>query len=384
MPKKKLSTIEGLKALPYMHFIDGKPYVRFVYRDATGKTRHKHKRVNSIDEAIEKYEKLRQEFGERGPEAFDGDRMTFDELLTEYEKVREIEKWYKKPLEDHFGQRRIKAITYGDIEQFRRAREATKRLVPDPNNPGAKMLVDRKTASINRELEALRAVLLYAWRMGWISRNPFTGAKPLIRRAEETHRDRFPSPEEEAAILAQCVEPREHLRAILIAARDTGLRKSALLALTWTDVDLRENLLRVPEGNRYKKRPKAIGITARLKVELLRLWEKAKKAKTPTIEIFKGIKDPKRAYATACRLAGVRDLHFHDWRHGYVTDLMEAGVEERLAMKLTGHTNSEIHARYMNVDERLARSAADKLDRLHRRRQGSEANKKLAGKNGKK
>jgi integrase len=70
----------------------------------------------------------------------------------------------------------------------------------------------------------------------------------------------------------------------------------------------------------------------------------------------------------------VTDLHFHDWRHGYATDMMEAGVEERLAMRAVGHTNPETHAIYTNVDERLALQIAKRLNALHHsRQQGNEA-----------
>jgi integrase len=173
------------------------------------------------------------------------------------------------------------------------------------------------------------------------------------------------------------------LRPILIAARDTGLRKSALLSLTWSAVDFVADgdsvtigdFLRIPEGNKYKKRPKKIGITERLKVELLVLWERSKKDRAA--HIFGGITEIKRSYHTACRKAGVTDLRFHDWRHGFATDLMEAGVEERLAMRAAGHTNAETHAIYTNVDERLALMIAERLNALHRSRQGSEANTKV-------
>jgi integrase len=68
----------------------------------------------------------------------------------------------------------------------------------------------------------------------------------------------------------------------------------------------------------------------------------------------------------------VTDLHFHDWRHGNATDMMEAGVEERLAMRAAGHTSAETHAIYTNIDERIARSIAVRLDELHKRREGGE------------
>ena len=55
----------------------------------------------------------------------------------------------------------------------------------------------------------------------------------------------------------------------------------------------------------------------------------------------------------------------NDWRHGFSTDLMEADVPRHLAMKLAGHTQEATHEIYANLDDRLARSAAAALDRLH-------------------
>lgn len=335
---------------------------------------------------------------------------------------------------DRFGERLIRTITYGDLEEFKAARaQVPKKYAEDE---------PRSATTINRELEALRSVLLYAMRHEWILKNPFSkGPAPLIKKSEEESRDRAPSPEEEARILEFCADfkswverkrnargmtaedlaslvglditdrldggerlkdrevrqvadaigvspvtalkvaegDRSHLRPILIAAKDTGLRKGALLSLTWAMVGFKvENgetvvgdILRIPKGPRNKKRPPAIGLTARLREELSKLWEKSDKK--PETKIFGGITEIKRSYKTVCKLAGVTGLTVHDWRHGNVTDMMEAGVEERLAMRAAGHTSAETHAIYTNIDERLARSIALLLDELHKRRQGGEA-----------
>jgi hypothetical protein len=45
--------------------------------------------------------------------------------------------------------------------------------------------------------------------------------------------------------------------------------------------------------------------------------------------------------------------------------MMEAGVEERLALKAAGHTNPETHWIYTNIDKRLARTVAKSLNKLH-------------------
>jgi integrase len=120
---------------------------------------------------------------------------------------------------------------------------------------------------------------------------------------------------------------------------------------------------------------------------LLELWKKSDKKPdskifgiwdrseyNPEVKVFYPVKDIKRAYDTACRPAGVQDLHFRDWRHGFAADLTEAGVPERVAMKAAGHTSSEAHSIYTNADERLAKMVAESLDRLRGKR-GGEAGK---------
>lgn len=411
----------SLLSLPYVEPIDGKPYVRLMYRDAkTGRRLSKSRRVHTVDDYAAALEYVKKEIGAE-PMDHDPEKITFDELMTEFKKAKpRTPEWYLKPIEDHFGKRKLKSITYGDLKEFKALREA----VPHKVTGGP-----RKPSTINRELEALREVMLYAVRHEWLAKNPFTKGPTLIPKSEEESRNRIPSPAEEVAILEWCsnlkdwaakkceakgiggaefaellgVEAMErieadkgikdadiartaevlgesfddayeiargkrgHLRPILIALRDTGLRKGALLSLTWAAADLAEGSLKIPKGPRNKQRPPLIWMTDRLRVELTKLWDRSDK--NPRSKIFGGIKDFKKSYKRVCDLAGVTDLHIHDWKHAYVTDMAEADVEERLAMRAAGHSNSETHWIYTNIDARLAKGIAEKLDRLHARRE---------------
>jgi integrase len=341
--------------------------------------------------------------------------------MKEFRKAKpKTKEWYLKPMEEHFGKRRLKTITYGDLQEFKEKREAV---------PHAVTGEPRKPATINREMEVLRETLLYAIAHDWLAKNPFKKGPTLIPKSEEEPRDRIPSPEEEAAILEWrwnlkdwaarkcegkgigaaefaellCAEAMErietdkgirdsdiarvaeilgekvddvweiargkrgHLRPILIALKDTGLRKGALLSLIWAAADLAEGSLKIPKGPRKKKRPPSVWMTDRLHAELMKLWEKSDP--NPKSKIFGGIKDFKKADDHVCKLAGVEDLHIHDWKHGYVTDMAEGGVEERIAIRAAGHTNPETHWIYTNIDKRLAKGIADKLNKLHAKRE---------------
>ena len=359
---KRKTDLASLLALPHVHERDGAAYVRLPYR-VGDKWRSKERRVSTPEEAIRAVAELRQLLGQYGSEGISGDRMTFADLLAEYRLAHpEKPRWYVDPLADYFGARLIRSLTYADLRAFREARAALPRKTRRPGQPATDAR-PRSAATVNREMEVLRAVLLFAVRHGWLLRNPFLAGPPLIRKSQEARRTRLPSPEEEARLIAACVPPREHLRAIVIAARDTGLRRGALQELTWSCVDWDLRLIRVPPGNRHKSRPTVIGLTARLHAELWRLWEGQTPA-DPAARIFP-FGDWKRSWTTACRLAGVEGLRFHDLRHGFATDLLEAGIGERLAMKMAGHSSASTHAIYTNTDARLALSVAAALDDLH-------------------
>src|SRR5437762_1424962 len=107
------------------------------------------------------------------------------------------------------------------------AKEVLKQLLRELDDHGGKSLeVSRVT--VNRELGVLRRVLNVALANGWIHRSPFTMGKSLISVGDEKPRERILTLEEEARLLAACEGPRAHLRAILICALDTGMRRGEL------------------------------------------------------------------------------------------------------------------------------------------------------------
>src|SRR5262249_52902687 len=198
---------------------------------------------------------------------------------------------------------------------------------------------------------------------GWLTRNPFEMGESLISLADENRRDRILTRDEETRLLAVCDGRRAHIRPLIIAAVDTGMRLGELLKLRVADVDFDANLIRVRKTTTKTWEGRTIGITTRLRGELQQLWERG----TGDIDesVF-GIKDNiKRAFTTARKLALIEDVHFHDLRHTATTRMIQAGMPPMEVMKITGHKQIATFLRYLNTDHQTARRAAAALDSYH-------------------
>lgn len=348
----------------------GRVYARITYTDAGGKRRDVMRLAESKSHAKELAAQMRRELKDHGSRVVDADRMKFAELARHYEEDRLTPAKYHddrktsglrslkpvklslKTLVEHFRNRLVKTITPTDIEKFK-----AKRLNTDSVRGGK-----RAIASVNRELELFRAVFSYARREGWIIRSPFERITGIISKADERRRDRVLSLDEERRLLEACTDKREHLRAILICGLDTALRQGEILKLVWRDVDLDARTITVIAMNSKTARPRTVGITNRLGVELKRLWEVS--PLDPAESVF-GIRNNfKNAWRSACAVAGIEDFRFHDCRHTAITRWVRAGLPIAEIMRLSGHSTLQAFAIYANSTPETVRRGADALDAL--------------------
>jgi integrase len=61
--------------------------------------------------------------------------------------------------------------------------------------------------------------------------------------------------------------------------------------------------------------------------------------------------DFRKAWSSACRLAGFPALRFHDLRRSAARNLDKAGVSQTVGMQITGHETPSMYRRYRIVDE---------------------------------
>jgi integrase len=258
-----------------------------------------------------------------------------------------------RPLIRALGRKPMDEISPILIEKYKRDRRASK------TARGG----ERAPSTVNRELELLSKVFSLAIDQGLSIQNPCRRVK---RFREDNERNRYLSDEEEARLLAVLTGSRADLRPVVILAIHTGMRRGELLSLRWANVDFARGLIHVMNSQREKTKSghsRSIPMNRIARRELLDLHrasgnteyvffnEKTKKPRT----------DLKNGFRTACRVAGLDDLRFHDLRHTAATRLADAGIGTRDIMAILGHRSMQTSARYTHATDEGLRRAVEAL-----------------------
>jgi integrase len=245
-----------------------------------------------------------------------------------------------KHLIPFFGPMRVSSITRNRTSDYRAER---KRRTPS-----------LKDATLNKDLGVLRHILYWAVEAELIPANPLVRIPMVPVR-------RTPLPvltvAEEERLLAAA---KPHLRVLIIAALDTGMRRGELLGERWEHVDLIRKVISVSRSKTPEGEGREIPLTRRLADVLSALPRDG-----PFVFAYLGaqIHTIKTSWRTAQRKAGLtRRFRFHDLRHCFNTRLMEAGVIADVRKALMGHTDRSVHSGYTHVELRVKRSAIQKLE----------------------
>jgi integrase len=155
----------------------------------------------------------------------------------------------------------------------------------------------------------------------------------------------------------------------------TGWRKSTITRLEWTMFDMRAGTMDVPGTITKNRKPLKIPLQGTLGEIIARRWEKRsyKQADGTTVisahvfyREFKNHFGSPVAYFTkawkrACTDSGMKIL-FHDFRRSAVRNLTRAGVDQTVAMAITGHKTASVFQRYNITDDRDLECAVGRLD----------------------
>jgi integrase len=248
-----------------------------------------------------------------------------------------------KPLEEWFGHFKALDLTSADIDKFiDYALQHGRR--KDSGKPA-------RPASINRSLQLLGQAYKLGKKQRHLSHDLY------IRRLSEVgnRREGFFSPMEFRSVSAN-LEP--DLADYATFAWLSAWRPKEIRSLSWPDLDGDVIKLK-PENAKIRK-----GRSVPLVGELAAVIERRRQRMSATTNLVfhrdgKPMGDFRKAWHTACKLAGVNRL-FYDLRRSGVRDLIRAGTSQTVAMSISGHTTDAMFRRYditSDTDQRAALEA---------------------------
>jgi integrase len=258
-----------------------------------------------------------------------------------------------------FGEYKAEQVTRETIEVFR---------------------AQRPRVAGNRDLALLRAAFNWAVLQGVVATTPFkVGTVSAVKLPREEPRTRRLQYGEEERLLAACEPGTDNggrpwagnpdLRALIIAALETGCRLGELLTLQWHQV--RGDYLFLPAGKTKARKPRRVGISAALRPVLdARRLDPAGEKLPPDAFVFgDAVGRPRQSIKTAwtltCKRAKIADLHFHDLRREAASRWMEVGASLVEIQMLLGHHNISQTSTYLGA---VSTDNVDVIRRLDQRR----------------
>jgi integrase len=285
-------------------------------------------------------------------------------------------------LKADFRQRKIKSLSR-QLSHLKYAREyfrdhRAQSLTTDNIRAAIRFWAERdgvSNATINRRLAIVSTAFELGIREERITRKPHIPSLP-----EGDARSGFFEPDQHAAMLAHLPSP---LNEMARFAYRCGWRQAEVRLLRWENVDRARREVTLPDSKNGEAR--TIPLDDELAALFENLWQRRAftrgKSSGLSEYVFHGKGRPMgksnfaRQWNAARASAGasVAGRIFHDYRRTAVRNLMRAGVQQSVAMKITGHLSDSVFRRY-NIT-----STADKLDAMERQRAYLEAMKTDGG-----
>lgn len=235
---------------------------------------------------------------------------------------------------------------------------------------GTKWLTDVRTVEVEEWLHSLpyapatkskirnimSAIFSHAIRYEWMHRNPITKVRASAKRLREPD---VLTPAEFAALVDELPL---RVKAMVMLAGSTGLRRSELIALTWKDVDpimMQANVRRSCVRGRFgdtkteaSRKPVPLHTSV---VECLYAWRSESKYNGDADFLFPSVRNEgktpvtpdmilKKIIQPALVRANVigKRIGWHSFRHSLATNLRDAGADLKTAQELLRHANSRI------------------------------------------
>jgi len=256
-------------------------------------------------------------------------------LIADYKdrKVRMLEDdggkpyvWGFEHLDPFFGGKLVRNITTDTLRGFVKKRREAK----------------AAPATINRNLALLRKMMNLARKEGKIQVVPF-----FPMQKEDNVRQGFVERDKFADIFSRVPDG---LKPLLLFLYYTGCRIGAAEQITWEMVNPNATEITIPGNITKNKEPIVLPLPAELTTMLKKEFRRDSSPVFSTLNL-------RREWGKAIKAAGVPDLILHDLRRSGIRNLINAGVPETVAMKISGHKTASVFRRYAIVSTQDIRNA---------------------------
>ena len=357
-------------------------YARVRVKLPNGKLKVIYKRAANVTHAEQLADEIRAEHETRGDAYLEGRIKTFKDLAEWYkntyvvapvysaegQKVSGMRSWEHERrkidrLTEFFGSMNINKIDERTLTYFKKEREKQ----------------GLKTATVNRDLETLRAIFNKAKRRRWLVESPFDFGERLIEKALESRRTVILTDPQEKIILEKAKAlPQSLIYYLILVLRDTGARPSEIYPVNerknsgvsyepvrWRnffDYDFKAVKLTSCKGKQKKER--FAPVTIRVKNALMELWYSLKDENRSLESFVFSSKSYKTSWKQVLKDSELSDIRLRDLRRDFRTRLARMGYSDQLAQRLLGHeTESKMTYHYTEADLQAVYLANEMLDK---------------------
>jgi len=208
-------------------------------------------------------------------------------------------------------------------------------------------------ATVNRTLEVVRAILRRAaHEWDWLAKTPRVRMLPEPKR-----RVRWITRDEASRLVAA---PPKHLAAMARFSLETGLRRSNVTGLLWSQVDLARRCAWIHADQAKARKAIAVPLSA---AAVILLREQLGQHATHVFS-FRG--KPVRQVSTkawyqALKRAGIRDFRWHDLRHTWASWHAQAGTPLHVLQELGGWESADMVRKYAHLSSEHLAEYADRM-----------------------
>jgi integrase len=304
---------------------------------------------------IEADEEMMESLGTRGA------GMRFSELVNEY-----IGQWQGKDEKnqfiraaywaDVFGNYKLVDINTDLIRQQLKEFAVGKCRRGDGSGKSKATTRTRSATTVNRYRCVLSSIFKYALSEGFLTINLVSR---VPSRKVNNLRTRFLSEDERNRLLAACKESTwDKLHLLVLMAMTTGMRKSELINLRWSDVDFDKNLAYLSDTKNGEERYCPI---PEFVVSELKPFRQVGKAYLFPSETTGQPFEFKKHWFKALADAGIERFRWHDLRHTCASMLVMHGATLYEAGQVLGHKSAQTTMRYAHLSTEHKSRLVDKV-----------------------